>query len=157
MKCEICHLNDAVKAIRRDVDGETRELFVCELCARQAPHGGVSSLTDVLFSLGLPGLHAPIEKISEGVCPVCGLSRESFRETRMAGCPACYTVFAGDIRSIIPVSISEMSESSRASSDVDSLKKKLKEAVEAERFEEAALLRDEIRKLSASDVGGGPE
>lgn len=35
MKCELCHQHDAAKAIEKEVDGKSEELYVCEACAAE--------------------------------------------------------------------------------------------------------------------------
>ena len=40
MKCEICHKADAKVAVRRDVGGKERELYVCRECAAKGDGAG---------------------------------------------------------------------------------------------------------------------
>ncbi len=69
MKCEVCHLNEASRSIKRVIEGDERELFVCSACSRTSPHAGTvpASLTDVLFSLGMQV--GGDDKIEDSVCP----------------------------------------------------------------------------------------
>lgn len=157
MKCEICHLNDATRAIRRVDDGESRELYVCDECARtsaapSAQQGPDShSLTDVLFSLGVPV--PPGRKVSDAVCPVCGLSRGDLRASHRLGCPHCFETFETDVRTFLssqvpaePRSREDPDEAMRGRA-VARLKRELDHAVSEERFEDAARLSERIHAL----------
>lgn len=148
MKCEVCHLNEAARSIKRTVEGDERELFVCDSCARTSPHVGTvpASLTDVLFSLGMQ--IDGMDKIEDQVCPSCGLSRNDVREKHRLGCPKCYEVFMADIRLFLSAQLSSMSSSGehpKDHSEVQKLKAELEQAVAEERYEEAALICEKIR------------
>ena len=156
MKCEICHLNDASRAIRRAVDGEPKELYVCDECARTSaapPAQGPEShsLTDVLFSLGVPV--PPGRKVSDAVCPVCGLSRGDLRASHRLGCPHCFETFETDVRTFLssqvpaePRSREDPDEAMRGRA-VARLKRELDHAVSEERFEDAARLSARLHDL----------
>ena len=155
MKCEICNINDATRAVVKNVDGEGRELFVCDSCARTAPHSGPmsTSLTDVLFSLGMQV--APSEKIEDAVCPACGISRNEVRAKRRLGCPVCYDTFSTDVRTFL--SVQQQPSGSRQQKageggDIEKLKQELAKAVAEERYEDAASIMARIR-AAAGDAG----
>lgn len=160
MRCEVCHLHDATRAVTRTVDGEPRELYVCDECARleasppapEAPGGGDShSMTDVLFSLGMPV--PPSGKAADAVCPVCGLSRGDLRATRRLGCPRCFETFGADVRTFLsaqvpaaPRSREDPDEAMRAR-DAERIRGQLDDAVREERYEDAAGLVARLRAL----------
>lgn len=149
MKCEICHLNEAARSIKRTIEGDERELFVCDSCARTSPHAGAApaSLTDVLFSLGMQIDGA--DKIEDSVCPSCGMSRNEVREKHRLGCAKCYEIFITDIRIFLsaqPSSMTTTSENQKLRSEIDTLKLELEKAVAEERYEEAAVIVDKIRQ-----------
>lgn len=139
MRCEVCHLHDATRAVTRTVDGEPRELYVCDECARleasppapEAPGAPDShSMTDVLFSLGMPV--PPSGKAADAVCPVCGLSRGDLRATRSREDP---------------------DEAMRAR-DAERIRGQLDDAVREERYEDAAGL---VARLRALRRGASPK
>ena len=154
MKCEICHIQPATRSIKRKIEGETQELFVCDSCARAAPQPNFAptSLTDILFNLGLPGVEVG-GRVDDAVCPGCGLSRGDLRAVRRMGCPRCYEVFKNDIRAyIIPPPFASAQRdraapsSSASSSRADGeLEKALKKAVSEERYEDAAKICERLR------------
>jgi len=150
MKCEVCHLNEAARSIKRSVDGEEHELFVCDSCARTSPHAGTvpASLTDVLFSLGMQIDGA--DKIEDSVCPACGLSRNEVRQKHRLGCSKCYETFTTDIRLFLAAQLSSLpasGENQKLRSEIDLLKAELEKAVAEERYEEAAVIVDKIRQI----------
>lgn len=164
MKCEICHINQAARSVKRNIEGEEKELFICDSCARTAPHAGSvpTSLTDVLFSLGMQV--SGQDKIEDNVCPVCGISRNEIREKHRLGCPKCYEVFVTDIRTflsaqqpVLPPS-GKGAEGSVARGEVEKLKAQLEKAVAEERFEDAAQIVEKIRgagvKTESNDEHG---
>ncbi|MBR1609734.1 MAG: UvrB/UvrC motif-containing protein [Kiritimatiellae bacterium] len=163
MKCEICHLNDAARAVERYVDGERRELFVCDDCARKSasPPSAASeprSVTDVLFSLGMPV--PPNSRASGAACPVCGMERGEVRRTHRLGCPRCYETFEQDIRTFLseqvpaePRSRENPDEAMRERA-AGKLERELEKAVREERYEEAARLQASLRSLRRRVSGG---
>ena len=76
------------------------------------------------------------------------------------GCPACYTAFSDELSEVIRAihgrgeHRGRLSAGYRASRDrlsrLEELRGKLKQAVEAEEYELAAGLRDEIRSLESA-------
>ena len=167
MRCEVCHLHDATRAVTRTVDGEPRELCVCDECARleasppapEAPGAPDShSMTDVLFSLGMPV--PPSGKAADAVCPVCGLSRGDLRASRRLGCPRCFETFGTDVRTFLsaqvpaaPRSREDPDEAMRAR-DAERIRGQLDDAVREERYEDAAGL---VARLRALRRGASPK
>ena len=87
------------------------------------------------------------------VCPACGETESELKKTGLLGCAHCYDSFE-DL--LLPVfaraqghteHIKQPVERSMAS--LEQLKRDLKTAVEREAYEEAAKLRDDIRRLEA--------
>jgi protein arginine kinase activator len=160
MQCEVCHLHDATRAVTRTVDGEPRELYVCDECARleasppapEAPGAPDShSVSDVLFSLGMPV--PPSGRAADAVCPVCGLSRGDLRAHRRLGCPRCFDTFGTDVRTFLssrvpaaPRSREDPDEAMRAR-DAARIRGQLDDAVREERYEEAARLVARLHAL----------
>lgn len=173
MKCEICHLHDASRVMKRNIDGVASELYVCDSCARvsatpsavpenSVPEGIPRSVTDVLFSMGLPVSSA--SDIPDAVCPVCGLSRGDLREKRRLGCPHCFDVFGADIRTFLSeqVPVGPMAKNSPAEAvsgrEVAKTRADLDRAVAEERFEDAARISRHLAELRReSKRSGGDE
>lgn len=165
VKCEICHLNDAVRAIRRRVDGETRELYVCASCAQTsaAPASGPEvalprSITDILFAVGsrMPGARG----VEDAVCPVCGMDRGEVRATHRLGCPRCYSTFGADIRTFLSEQVPAEPRSredpglAMRKRELKHLRAELKTAVAEERYEDAAAISARIA-MARRGAGAG--
>lgn len=100
-------------------------------------------------------------------CPACGFQFPLFKQSGRLGCPQCYRSFAALLEPVITsihgkvVHVETVQTSGESplvggaqpvvpsgeNPVVEDLRAKLKAAVEGERFEEAARLRDEIRSL----------
>lgn len=96
-------------------------------------------------------------------CPHCGYQLSTFRQNGRLGCTKCYGSFKaaleplissvhGNVRHVEEAPPSEKTAPpavDRRSQDpeVKALREKITEAIQAEKYEEAARLRDEIKKL----------
>jgi protein arginine kinase activator len=99
---------------------------------------------------------------TELACDHCGLTYAEFQERSLLGCPSCYTAFARpldvllarthegatDHHGKIP---SQSGFGEQHQQQLMRMRKRLEEAVEAEDYELAAHLRDEIGKLTGFD------
>jgi protein arginine kinase activator len=111
-----------------------------------------------------PGRVPPGEPAAQ--CPTCGFQFPLFKQTGRLGCPQCYQSFASVLEPVItsihgnvrqtmdvpkvtspPEPLPPQGTLEGVGSNLEGLRSGLKAAVEGERFEEAARLRDEIRKL----------
>ncbi len=169
MQCEICHLRPASRAVTRPVDGEPRELYVCDECARTAAapvasaegEGAARDVSDLLFSIGFP---VPASKKAQGkICPGCGLSRGELREKRRFGCPRCYETFETDARTFLSEQIPAGPRSREAPAEaleereVARLKASLSKAVKEDRYEEASKIAERLRQLRPDDASGSAD
>jgi protein arginine kinase activator len=96
-------------------------------------------------------------------CPHCGYQLAVFRQTGRLGCTRCYEAFRKALEPVvvgIHGPVLHMEETAKttsmadnvptASSDkpeVEQIREKIKDAIQNERYEEAARLRDEIKKI----------
>jgi protein arginine kinase activator len=139
---------------------------VCEECykTKGANDPAAFSLADMLLGLGAS---QEIEQASGGVelkCTRCGFTQADFKKAGRLGCPECYKTFAEGLEGLLKSMhkgtrhVGKVPESLRQTRDLSDrlkgLQKKLAKAVEDENFEQAALLRDEIKQMSArlSDI-----
>lgn len=150
MKCELCKQKEAATAVKQVVEGEERELFVCPDCAQRASGPLVTSLVEMLLGAAMD---VQMPEFDTVVCPGCGLPRAEFRKRGRVGCATCYETFA---REIAPM-LRDMQGSDQHVGKVparehlrrarEELEAELKKAIRAQRYEDAAVLRDSIRKL----------
>ena len=155
-KCQKCH-NPATLHITEVLDGsQFEELHLCEQCAnkylyepQQKPGSGKGSALEVRE--GDEGLFNQTE------CPQCGLKFVEFRNTGRLGCPHDYQAFReellpllenihGEVRHVGKVP-RRLPQNKETQSELMQLRNRLKQAVTKEDYEEAAKIRDRIRRL----------
>ncbi|MGD2068134.1 MAG: UvrB/UvrC motif-containing protein [Gemmatimonadota bacterium] len=161
MKCDNCGSTDAVIHLTQIVDNE---MTVCHLCEKCAAAKGLETeeeaasfpLTDFLAQMG-SGEEKGAEE-ETGRCTFCGLTFSDFRETGRLGCPHCYATFEPHLRGLLrrihggtqhvgKVYLPPDPSASERQKRLEGLRRRLQRAVDAEDFERAAQLRDQIRAL----------
>ena len=180
MKCEMCHKAEAETAIRKGVEGEAQELYVCQSCARKAARQETAPVPKTPApegeSDGLPPgplmgmiLDAAFEivgraiSLSEPACPVCGILRDEYRKRSRLGCPACYTAFSKELETAVfelhraTQHVGKTPEKAKAAWQRQQLENALNDAVSGQRYEQAIALRDQLKKLDGQEgkQGGG--
>jgi protein arginine kinase activator len=161
MLCCICKEREATVHLTQIAGDKMQKVDLCEECAKTK---GVNdptgfSLADLLLGLGAS---QEIEQSSGGVelkCARCGFTQADFKKAGRLGCPECYKTFAEGLESLLKSMhkgvrhVGKVPECLRRTRDLSdrllALQKKLGKAVEEEDFEQAALLRDEIKQMSA--------
>lgn len=159
MLCERCDENEATVHLTQVIDGAVKKLHMCEECATEAGFDlqGPVSITDILLGMGQDYTEEEYEEPREElICPKCKMTRTDFKKSGRLGCPACYTVFAEELRSLIrAVHRSELhvgkvpsteSVHIRVSAEIAALQQTLDQAITAENYEEAAKIRDTIKR-----------
>jgi len=164
MKCEICGLKDAVIHIRQIQKDLVHELHICEECAQEKgmirEEESELPIANLLSGL-LEGKDLTGASEVKDACPRCGLKASEFRKRGKLGCPECFRAFEKDVKAIVsqmaarPRHTGKVPKSAsgdaRAAIASNGLRDELREAVESEEYEKAALLRDRLREIE-SDV-----
>lgn len=101
----------------------------------------------------------------EDACAGCGMVLQQFKVSGRLGCPRCYDTFRAELvpllqrvhdasnhRGRLP---GRVSPAAPADALVD-LRRRLDDAIRGERYEEAAQLRDELRRAEQDDPGEEP-
>lgn len=159
MKCEGCGEKEAVIHLTQVVNNEMTVLHLCESCAAEK---GLESLPDPISPLsdfiaqmgGTPERPAGVDE----QCPFCGLTYADFKEVGRLGCPECWTTFQEPLEKLVrrvhgsthhigKVYLPPDPTASELEKRLEGLRNRLERAVEAEDFERAAQLRDQIRSL----------
>ncbi len=162
MQCDICKEREAKVHLTQIIDGKMQKVDLCEECAKEK---GVSdptgfSLADLLLGLGAAEELKPSGEASGTLrCPACGFTQVDFKKTGRLGCPECYRVFETGLNSLMKAMHKgeqhvgkvpgKAMRNQELSTKMKSLENALKKAVEEEKYEEAALLRDQIRSLES--------
>jgi protein arginine kinase activator len=159
MKCEECGGNQAVVHLTQVVNNEMTVVHLCDSCASQkgldTSPGPVSPLSDFIAQMGGA---PPRPSGPEVTCPFCGLGYTAFREQGRLGCPECWTTFQGPLEKLVrrihgssshlgKVYLPPDPSATDRQRRMEGLRNRLQRAVDAEDFERAAELRDQIRSL----------
>ena len=163
--CEKCRKNEAEVAVKQTVNQEERQLLLCHACARKTAEKLATSVMEMLLDATLD-IGGRLSAAPEASCPGCGLTRPEFRKRSRLGCERCYEAFARDIDPMVrdmhrgDRHIGKTPASERLARRLSELETDLRTAVKAQRFEDAAVLRDRIRELKAGEAAlaakGGP-
>ncbi len=165
MICQACGKNTATTHIKTTVNGKLTEIYLCPDCAREQGYAhlfddwGFSSLMS-----GLLGAAAPQRQVQK--CPSCGQSFEEISRSGKIGCAECYKTFRSQLLPMIQrvhgtarhkgkvpggsaLQVVDTNKQMVAveTSQIDEKKRLLQKAIEAQNFEQAAVLRDEIKEL----------
>ena len=177
MKCDNCGKNNANVRYLRNINGVKTEMNLCEDCSKKLGITDIGFNMPIDFSSFLggfledfenPELLSLIGNRDEVKCKGCNSTFENILNTGKFGCPECYETFESEIdeilnkihgknrhvgrigkieRAKVTEKQSEPENKKDNKSKLEKLKEKLKELVKEENYEEAAKVRDEIKKL----------
>ena len=163
MLCDVCKKNPATVHLTEIIDEQMNELHLCEDCARHksAAMEQQFGLSDLLA--GMADFENP-NKDEENVavkCPNCNLTYADFKKIGRLGCGECYSAFRKYLAPLLkrihgsnqhvgkaPLKDKIITKSGKKKTDLEGLKSQLQKAIQKEDFEEAARLRDQIKKIS---------
>jgi protein arginine kinase activator len=161
MKCEKCN-RPATVHLTEIRAGKKIEKHLCEQCAGQLegynPTKAHAPINELLTNFVLA--HSGMTKEESGTCPQCGMSWSDFRQTGLLGCEHDYAAFDKDLTPLlqrahdgathhlgkVPTRRGGTTVPVKRQVDLNRLRKELSRAVEAEDYEKAAKLRDQIRE-----------
>lgn len=150
MLCDKCGIYAAEIHYKQIENGVQSEMHLCPFCAAELGIGGGILSGTGLFS-ALFGTPATPSVIRE--CPLCKSSFSDLCASGMAGCPECYTFFGEELAPSIASMHGRASHRGRlpkmpsaAPADpIATLEAELAKAIEAQEYEKAAELRDQIK------------
>ena len=167
-KCDRCEQDATVTEVVVK-DGKRLERHLCEKCAREAGIAIQSTPIDKLVSSFLnsqvvvsqsssgPSPESAGKKGVANACKSCGLAYAEFKQKGLLGCPECYKAFESQLAPLIERahqgSTHHVGKTPHRGEPDDAhrerlalLRKQLTEAIAAEQYERAALLRDELTR-----------
>jgi protein arginine kinase activator len=165
MKCQSCSSNATVH-LTDIVNGSKKELHLCQTCAeeQQFIKKQELNLPEILQSLIGHHVGQLTDELAHLACPVCGIKYMEFRAEGRLGCPNDYEVFRAGLEPLVQrihradrhVGKVPRHRPSAAAQQAEwvELRERLRQAVDSEQYEEAARLRDLIRKKEATDEFG---
>lgn len=179
MLCQNCNKNEANVKYTQIVNGVKKEMLLCEKCSKELGIDNMKLSLPISFSnfFGdflneydnsfMPMMSMP----KETRCNKCGMTYNEFMQLGKFGCDNCYEVFSTRIDPILKrlqgsnryngkkaevneknnnINKIEKKEKSKQE-QIEDLKKELKKMVNEENYEEAAKIRDEIKKLEVQE------
>jgi protein arginine kinase activator len=162
-RCSVCGEADGVVDLTHIEGGEVKTVHLCAKCAAEK---GIQTPT-ALAETPLGGLLAamgaePARPLSGGApdarCPHCGATLQDFRDTGRLGCADCYQAFAEPLRELLRRLHGSTHHTGRSyqgpgvvpvaapTESLDTLRDRLRRAIESEQFELAAELRDRLKE-----------
>ncbi len=161
MKCDRCG-KPSVYHSTLIVNGVSQTTNLCRDCAIKEGvfNDSPTSLFDDMFSAFVDFL--PFSKVENIVCPVCKMSLREFKNSERLGCPNCYDAFREEIENIVKRIAPNQTHKQEKLNDyiakksnkelsvedkIANLRQEMAQAVKEERYEDAAKLKKEIKKL----------
>ena len=160
MKCDLCE-EKATVFYTQIADGKLKKFVLCETCAQEKgitnPDGLLMAEQVLDHTLSVPETEViPLGSSTE--CSTCGFGIGNYQKVGRLGCPDCYDAFAREISERLPtlhkggahvgyIPAGLVATQARDAKLRD-IKSRLSKAIDAENYEEAARLRDELEKVS---------
>ncbi len=160
MLCQNCGKREATTHIKRVINGETTQTYLCSECAAELGYtDGFSdfgmNFGDIFASLLGEGIRGRTTAIKR--CENCGSSFADISKSGKIGCAECYKTFYDELLPTIQRIHGRAYHNGKTVTDsvievenenpVDKLRNEMKTAVSEENFERAAQLRDEIKRI----------
>ncbi|MCS1408794.1 MAG: Protein-arginine kinase activator protein [Verrucomicrobia subdivision 3 bacterium] len=173
MLCDVCGNNEAKVHLAEVVKGKMKKVDLCESCAKEKriddPTG--FSLMDMLTGIeAVQGAETATPKAGRATeCRFCGYTQAEFKKTGRLGCAHCYEVFEEGLEQVFKTMHrgvrhkGKVPEKLRNSQELQNrlreLQERLDKAVEHEKFEEAAVIRDELKVVreEIEKLSSGPQ
>ena len=185
MKCENCGKNEANVKYTQIINGDKKQMFLCEECSEKLginnmnfnmPIDFSSFLGDFFDDMTEKSFIPNLTNSNKLKCTKCGLEFDDFLQTGKFGCSNCYDEFENMVDPILKsmygtnrhigrlgnvlegnnISVEDKNDDKKENqlkneteNKLDKLKLDLKQAIKDERYEDAAKLRDEIKKLES--------
>lgn len=169
MLCQSCGQKPATMHIKKIVNGQLTEAHLCAHCAKQQGYAGALESWGGFGSL-LGGLLGEVPQQEVKRCPGCGASFGEISQSGQIGCAQCYETFRAQVLPVIQrihgsarhrgkspggsaLRVADQntqlspSPKQREASPLEEKRRLLKEAVEAQNYEQAAVLRDQIKEM----------
>lgn len=179
MLCQNCNHNEANVRYTQIINGEKKEMFLCDKCSKELGIDNMKLSLPIDFSSFFGDLlneydssFMPLlQKPNELKCNKCNMTYSEFMELGKFGCDNCYDAFSSRIDTILkriqgsnrytgkkaelneetPKEVVNDEKANPKEKTIQELKLQLKKLVQEEKYEEAARIRDEIKKLEVQD------
>lgn len=165
MKCQSCD-KPATMHLTEIVGGKKKEVHLCQGCAekKEILKQKDLNLSGIVQTVAAQYVGGRTVELSRLTCPSCGIKYMEFKAEGRLGCPHDYTVFREALLPLVERIHRAVRHQGKvppsaprhaaAQAELRDLRHCLRQAVEAEAYEEAARLRDSIKQKEAADEPG---
>jgi len=161
VKCQQCD-NPATIHLTDIVQNKKREIHLCRPCAeaRNLVEKAELNLPAVLQTFLGQHVGQQMEELARLACPVCGIRYMEFRAQGRLGCPHDYEVFQAGLEPLlqrIHRHVRHVGKAPRRAADCGKpaelieMRRQMQAAIDDERYEEAARIRDLLRERDDRD------
>lgn len=173
MKCQNCGENDANFKFTEIINGDKIELLLCENCYKKLGFDSIKINLPINLSNFFADFFESYESIqhmpflinsNDLKCEICNTTYDEFIKTGKLGCGNCYNAFSEKLDSILKriqnnnQHIGKKAENTKETiveekqenEEILKLKIELKKLIKQEKYEEAAQIRDKIKKIEES-------
>ena len=160
MLCEKCGVNNATTHIRTIINGVVHEKHLCSHCAAteskyetkyETKDNNLAQILGNMFGNASQNSQSAITR-----CGCCGSTYEDIAESGRCGCPECYHSFYNQLLPYfkrvhgstqhIGKRINVVNKKTETDT-IDELRELLKQLINEENYEQAAVVRDKIKSL----------
>ena len=173
--CEECGVNEACYTISVMMGGQITQRHLCADCMAKMNMNLAAGNVKHLLSAIMSAISGSVEEAAASaaeeadtgaaiVCERCGTSLSQFTKSGKLGCPHCYQAFREQLTPMLQQIHGRVQHAGRKPLDdenaqrrraaYDRLSRQLEQAVAMEDFETAAVLRDQLRRLSGEKGDG---
>lgn len=164
MICPKCNQRLATVRYAEVVDGVVTERFLCPECLARMQQDAVPGF-EIAASApagAKPAAHVVAERAlrTQRACPGCGTVLSTIMDTGRVGCARCYEVFSAEINDRLETLHHALQHRGKVArvddtkaqirADLQTKRGLLRSVLRAEKYEEAARIRDEIRTLETA-------
>lgn len=161
MLCQKCHKNLATVRYAEVIDGQVKELHMCSGCIDEhdtEEASGFALSGDAPAPRRNVRRRRPSETLTANIeCQSCGSESKQIVEEAMVGCAMCYDTYGDELENLVRERHAALIHRGKAPNrddqreqlrvELQTKRALLRSALRSERYEEAALLRDEIKEL----------
>ena len=157
MQCDLCHKNTATVHLTEIINDKVAELHICQDCAQAKAQELKQQLSVPELLGGLIDIDGLRPKETALRCPTCKITYSDFKKTGRLGCEQCYVTFKANLLPLLRKVHGSLNHQGKVPgsarkvvstvSRLKELKERLERAIKMEEYEEAARLRDEVRKV----------
>lgn len=157
MKCQKCNKPATMHITEVLGEEQFEEHHLCEDCAQKYLYEPPKKGSGGQFPEAGGDESEEIGSLNARECPVCGIKFVEFRNSGRLGCPHDYEEFRDELLPLLENIHGEtrhvgktprrLPQTRQAQSELIQLRKQLHQAVTREAYEEAANLRDRIRRM----------